>query len=213
MPTIALSTDILSGFSGETEDDHQQTLALMREIELPTELRVGQGYGKVAWAVRTIWETYIGWFKFASTTELYPDSAEKAARFVMDCNQSGVPLIFLQDVQGFMVGKQAEQSGIIFLDEIDKIAASVYRLGADVSRTGVQRALLKPMEETEVEMKVPHDPIFSFLNYVQRMGVEFTVNSDGVRVKAPSGRPMIGTHICRSQAKARPWATPSIPFG
>ena len=44
---------------------------------------------------------------------LYPDSAEKAARFVMDCNQSGVPLIFLQDVQGFMVGKQAEQAGII----------------------------------------------------------------------------------------------------
>lgn len=44
---------------------------------------------------------------------LYPDSAEKAARFVMDCNQSGLPLIFLQDVQGFMVGKQAEQSGII----------------------------------------------------------------------------------------------------
>jgi 3-methylcrotonyl-CoA carboxylase beta subunit len=44
---------------------------------------------------------------------LYPDSVEKAARFVMDCNQTSVPLIFLQDVQGFMVGKQAEQSGII----------------------------------------------------------------------------------------------------
>ncbi len=44
---------------------------------------------------------------------LYPDSVEKAARFVMDCNQSGVPLLFLQDVQGFMVGKAAEQSGII----------------------------------------------------------------------------------------------------
>jgi acetyl-CoA carboxylase carboxyltransferase component len=44
---------------------------------------------------------------------LYPDAAEKAARFVMNCNQSGVPLIFLQDVQGFMVGKRAEQSGII----------------------------------------------------------------------------------------------------
>lgn len=51
------------------------------------------------------------------------------------------------------------QYGIIYVDEIDKIAASEYRLGADVSRTGVQRALLKPMEETEVEMKVPHDPI------------------------------------------------------
>jgi acetyl-CoA carboxylase carboxyltransferase component len=44
---------------------------------------------------------------------LYVDSAEKAARFVMDCNQTGVPIVFLQDVQGFMVGKQAEQSGII----------------------------------------------------------------------------------------------------
>nr|MDA8164368.1 AAA family ATPase [Desulfobacteraceae bacterium] len=51
------------------------------------------------------------------------------------------------------------QCGIIYVDEIDKIAASPHRLGADVSRTGVQRAFLKPMEETEVEMKVPHDPI------------------------------------------------------
>jgi 3-methylcrotonyl-CoA carboxylase beta subunit len=44
---------------------------------------------------------------------LYGDAAEKAARFVLDCNQNRIPLIFLQDVQGFMVGKQAEQSGII----------------------------------------------------------------------------------------------------
>lgn len=44
---------------------------------------------------------------------IYPDAADKAARFVMDCNQTRVPIIFLQDVQGFMVGKQAEQAGII----------------------------------------------------------------------------------------------------
>ncbi len=44
---------------------------------------------------------------------LYGESAEKAARFVSDCNQTRIPLIFVQDVQGFMVGKQAEQSGII----------------------------------------------------------------------------------------------------
>lgn len=44
---------------------------------------------------------------------IYPDAADKAARFVMDCNQTRVPLVFLQDVQGFMVGKQAEQMGII----------------------------------------------------------------------------------------------------
>ena len=44
---------------------------------------------------------------------IYSDSADKAARFVMDCNQVGLPLIFFQDVTGFMVGKTAEQSGII----------------------------------------------------------------------------------------------------
>lgn len=51
------------------------------------------------------------------------------------------------------------EHGIIYIDEIDKIASSHNILGPDVSRTGVQRALLKPMEETEVDLKVPHDPI------------------------------------------------------
>ena len=44
---------------------------------------------------------------------IYSDSADKAARFIMDCNQTGLPIIFFQDVTGFMVGKDAEQSGII----------------------------------------------------------------------------------------------------
>jgi acetyl-CoA carboxylase carboxyltransferase component len=44
---------------------------------------------------------------------IYADSAEKAARFIMDCNQTRLPLVFFQDVSGFMVGKDAEQSGII----------------------------------------------------------------------------------------------------
>ncbi|MEH6570793.1 MAG: alkyl sulfatase dimerization domain-containing protein [Halioglobus sp.] len=44
---------------------------LMAEISLPSELEVGQGYGKVSWSVRAIWEHYAGWFKHASTTELY----------------------------------------------------------------------------------------------------------------------------------------------
>jgi acetyl-CoA carboxylase carboxyltransferase component len=44
---------------------------------------------------------------------IYTESAEKAARFIMDCNQNLVPLIFLHDVSGFMVGRDAEWSGII----------------------------------------------------------------------------------------------------
>ena len=44
---------------------------------------------------------------------IYTESAEKAARFILDCNQNLVPLIFLHDVNGFMVGKEAEWSGII----------------------------------------------------------------------------------------------------
>jgi 3-methylcrotonyl-CoA carboxylase beta subunit len=44
---------------------------------------------------------------------IYSESAEKAARFIMDCNQNLIPLIFLHDVNGFMVGKESEWSGII----------------------------------------------------------------------------------------------------
>lgn len=44
---------------------------LMREIALPPELAVGEGYGKVSWNVRAIWENYSGWFHHSSTTELY----------------------------------------------------------------------------------------------------------------------------------------------
>jgi glyoxylase-like metal-dependent hydrolase (beta-lactamase superfamily II) len=61
---------------------HDQTVAgmnagkdvhtLMREVTLPAEYEVGQGYGKVAWDVRAVWENYSGWFHHRSTTELYP---------------------------------------------------------------------------------------------------------------------------------------------
>jgi acetyl-CoA carboxylase carboxyltransferase component len=44
---------------------------------------------------------------------IYVDSADKAARFIMDCNQTRTPLLFLQDVNGFMVGRDSEQAGII----------------------------------------------------------------------------------------------------
>lgn len=59
------------------------------------------------------------------------------------------------------------QYGIIYVDEIDKIAGTREHIGADVSRTGVQRGLLKPMEETEVDLRVAHDPI-SMIQEIER---------------------------------------------
>jgi acetyl-CoA carboxylase carboxyltransferase component len=44
---------------------------------------------------------------------IYADAADKAARFIMNCNQKEIPILFFQDVTGFMVGKRAEQGGII----------------------------------------------------------------------------------------------------
>jgi alkyl sulfatase BDS1-like metallo-beta-lactamase superfamily hydrolase len=49
---------------------------LMREIALPPELEVGEGYGMVRWNVRAVWESYAGWFHHRSTTELYPGGPE-----------------------------------------------------------------------------------------------------------------------------------------
>ena len=62
---------------------------------------------------------------------------------------------------------QRAECGIVYIDEVDKIASSPNLMGADISRTGVQRALLKPMEETDVELKVPHDPV-SMLKEMER---------------------------------------------
>jgi len=51
---------------------------IMREIQLPPQLRVGQGYGKIQWAARTIWEEYTGWFQRRSTAELYGTDPREA---------------------------------------------------------------------------------------------------------------------------------------
>ena len=61
---------------------------------------------------------------------IYTESAQKAARFIMDCNQSLVPLIFLHDVNGFMVGKDAEWSGIIRAGA-KMVSAVSYECGAE----------------------------------------------------------------------------------
>jgi acetyl-CoA carboxylase carboxyltransferase component len=76
------------------------------------------GYGRIdGWAVgivannREVVRSSSGEMQVGGV--IYSDSADKAARFIMNCNQRGVPLVFLQDVTGFMVGTRAEQGGII----------------------------------------------------------------------------------------------------
>lgn len=71
----------------------------------------GRGVGVVATQRLRIRPHKGGAMQFGGV--LYADSAEKAARFVLECNQSQVPLLFLQDVNGFDVGRDAERSGII----------------------------------------------------------------------------------------------------
>jgi acetyl-CoA carboxylase carboxyltransferase component len=84
------------------------------------------GYGKTlitayaridGWAVgivanqRSVVKTEQGEMQFGGV--IYSDSADKATRFIMNCNQKKIPLLFLQDVTGFMVGSKAEHGGII----------------------------------------------------------------------------------------------------
>jgi 3-methylcrotonyl-CoA carboxylase beta subunit len=76
------------------------------------------GYARIdGWSVgivanqRTIVKTKKGEVQLGGV--IYNDSADKSARFIMNCNQKRIPLLFLQDVTGFMVGTRSEQSGII----------------------------------------------------------------------------------------------------
>jgi acetyl-CoA carboxylase carboxyltransferase component len=76
------------------------------------------GYARIdGWAVgiianqRTLVKTKSGEMQFGGV--IYSDSADKATRFIANCNQKKIPLVFLQDVTGFMVGSKSEHGGII----------------------------------------------------------------------------------------------------
>ncbi len=89
-----------------------------------TEYKAGYGqtlitaYARIdGWSVgivanqRQIIKTKTGEMRFGGV--IYSDSADKASRFIMNCNQKNIPLVFLQDVSGFMVGSRSEHGGII----------------------------------------------------------------------------------------------------
>ena len=90
----------------------------MKNIKRNTEKTILTGYARIdGWAVgiianqRTLVKTKKGEMQFGGV--IYSDSADKATRFIANCNQKKIPLVFLQDVTGFMVGSKSEHGGII----------------------------------------------------------------------------------------------------
>jgi len=65
-------------------NDGRDVWTAMREIRLPDDLDLGEGYGRVDWSVRAIWETYAGWFHQHSTLELYGASPEQGAATIVE---------------------------------------------------------------------------------------------------------------------------------
>ena len=82
---------------------HDQTVAgmnagkglteLMQEVEIPTGLELSEGYGRVSWSVRALWETYTGWFDFESTTSLYPVPARHVYPDLVDAAGGVDPIL------------------------------------------------------------------------------------------------------------------------
>jgi len=112
-----LIQDCLQRLQGAVDYVHRETLkgmnegtdiyTLMKTVQLPDEHRVGQGYGKVTWAVRTIWESYMGWFKALRSSELYPVQANEVYSDLVEL--AGVSSV-LHKAQQFLQEKQTEKA-------------------------------------------------------------------------------------------------------
>ena len=108
--------DIIERIVDATEDNTSQSS--FDEFKKDYGKTIVCGYARLhGWAVgivanqRLISKTAKGELQMGGV--IYNDSADKAARFIMNCNQKKIPLVFLQDVTGFMVGSRSEHSGII----------------------------------------------------------------------------------------------------
>lgn len=118
--------DIFGVFPAERTKPYDTMEVLERLVDNSELTLYKEGYGKTiicayaridGWAVgivannRQVVKSAKGEVQFGGV--IYSDSADKAARFIMNCNQKKIPLVFLHDVTGFMVGKRSEHGGII----------------------------------------------------------------------------------------------------
>jgi alkyl sulfatase BDS1-like metallo-beta-lactamase superfamily hydrolase len=110
---------------------------LMATIQLPAELEVGQGYGKVSWSVRAIWENYAGWFKHESTTELYAQPRSAIHQDLIEL--AGGPEAIIERAQG----KLAEEKYVEALHLLDIVLPQQGHIpGAVTAALAAHEALL-----------------------------------------------------------------------
>jgi len=112
---VDASTSLSTGSSNDIESKNKSSFEQFKEGYGKTILC---GYARIdGWAVGIVANQRLNIKNKKGELQLggviYNDSADKAARFIMNCNQKKIPLIFLQDVTGFMVGTRSEHSGII----------------------------------------------------------------------------------------------------
>jgi acetyl-CoA carboxylase carboxyltransferase component len=125
-PTLFSAKEIYGLFPEDSTKPYDTYELIARIVDNSEIDEYKAGYGKTlitayaridGWAVgivanqRNIVKTETGEMQVGGV--IYSDSADKAARFIMNCNQKKIPLLFLQDVTGFMVGSRAEHGGII----------------------------------------------------------------------------------------------------
>ncbi|MCP4007108.1 MAG: MBL fold metallo-hydrolase [bacterium] len=122
-------------------NERKDVWTAMREVSLPAELEVGQGYGKVSWSVRAIWENYSGWFHQRSTTELYATPPSSVHAQLVEL--AGGPDAVAGAAHGRVEAGMPVQA--IHLAEIALSADPEHRLAAEAS-VSAHRALLAQSE-------------------------------------------------------------------
>jgi glyoxylase-like metal-dependent hydrolase (beta-lactamase superfamily II) len=131
----------LARLRGAVEHVHDRTLAMinehagpyeiMRAVSLPPELRVGQGYGKVSWAARTIFEAYTGWFQRRSTAELYAaDPAEATAALAARLDPDEVVALARERLDGGEAATAIRLAEAVLADRDDHRGAKALLLAA-----------------------------------------------------------------------------------
>lgn len=116
-------------------NEGKDVYTLMSEISLPAEMEVGEGYGKVSWSVRAIWESYGGWFHHRSTTELYAVPQSSVAADIVE--MSGGAAALLQRAQEkFASGRNEEALHLLdIIRDADADTTESRTLGARVHET------------------------------------------------------------------------------